>query len=500
MLIRALLILAFALSPLRAEGMISCMMRLLKGEAPFVLTNEHVKLSESFRIYDSDLRALLLYPETAVRTRILIESIYYLRHAPPGFYEDVAYALRSPTYSTKVAWIYKLDPRRWFHGGSRFAFKYRLAKDVIRRHKLPVSRDTIGSLASFLEIYPDANWKPTREERLTHIIALATPYHRKIWVEFKREFLEKITPILIDASEHQPQIFAGKPAPPPEQVRRALKETTDHARIALLELLGTEFKRDTPLWNRVDLEELTPRLDLWLQVKGFGPRLRALLLDFLVEYLDPWNPTGPHVEADTIAEDFERELRREATRLVRIAIQLREAQKVARAATVIVPRNDPTAIPLGEPAALEDEPEPENDAPETIVVRTTPTPTDIIPRRRAPPTVFHPPAFPIEPVPELELPPLSAAAKKALGKREWDVVLNTHNNVGFHDAYRIATAIFGEPRSSGSSHVVYTPPWPGHPVLLTRHRGGKLPMYQAKELKKALNRMYEMYATQLAAE
>ncbi|MHB1100212.1 MAG: toxin HicA [Burkholderiales bacterium] len=45
--------------------------------------------------------------------------------------------------------------------------------------------------------------------------------------------------------------------------------------------------------------------------------------------------------------------------------------------------------------------------------------------------------------------------------------------IRFSDLRKICEAYFGEPRQSGSSHLVFKTPWPGDPRVNIQDAGGK---------------------------
>ena len=63
--------------------------------------------------------------------------------------------------------------------------------------------------------------------------------------------------------------------------------------------------------------------------------------------------------------------------------------------------------------------------------------------------------------------------------------------VRFGDLVRIARHFFGEPRMTGSSHMVFSMPWQGDPrVNIQSHRGMAKP-YQVRQVLKAVDRLRE---------
>lgn len=62
-------------------------------------------------------------------------------------------------------------------------------------------------------------------------------------------------------------------------------------------------------------------------------------------------------------------------------------------------------------------------------------------------------------------------------------------NVRFSDACKAAEAYFGQPRSRGTSHVVYKMPWAGDPRVNLQDDRGKAKSYQVKQLLAAIDRV-----------
>ena len=62
--------------------------------------------------------------------------------------------------------------------------------------------------------------------------------------------------------------------------------------------------------------------------------------------------------------------------------------------------------------------------------------------------------------------------------------------VRFDELHALCEEIFGAPRSSGGSHVVFKTPWPGDPrVNIQRTKGGKAKPYQVRQVLKAIEKM-----------
>ena len=64
-------------------------------------------------------------------------------------------------------------------------------------------------------------------------------------------------------------------------------------------------------------------------------------------------------------------------------------------------------------------------------------------------------------------------------------------NVRFSDLMKVCTAYFGEPRQSGSSHVIFKTPWPGDPRVNIQNTKGKAKPYQVRQVLQALQKLEE---------
>lgn len=60
----------------------------------------------------------------------------------------------------------------------------------------------------------------------------------------------------------------------------------------------------------------------------------------------------------------------------------------------------------------------------------------------------------------------------------------------FSDVKRVCDHFFGSPRVRGS-HLVYRMPWWGDPRINIQNRRGEVPLYQVKQVLKALERLEE---------
>lgn len=61
--------------------------------------------------------------------------------------------------------------------------------------------------------------------------------------------------------------------------------------------------------------------------------------------------------------------------------------------------------------------------------------------------------------------------------------------IRFSDLRKICEAYFGEPRQSGSSHLVFKTPWPGDPRVNIQDAGGKAKPYQVRQVLKAIDKL-----------
>jgi hypothetical protein len=74
-------------------------------------------------------------------------------------------------------------------------------------------------------------------------------------------------------------------------------------------------------------------------------------------------------------------------------------------------------------------------------------------------------------------------------KKILEVMQAEPSNVRFSDLDYVCKYFFGEPRQSGSSHVVFKTPWPGDPRVNIQNDKGKAKTYQVKQVLKAIERI-----------
>lgn len=61
--------------------------------------------------------------------------------------------------------------------------------------------------------------------------------------------------------------------------------------------------------------------------------------------------------------------------------------------------------------------------------------------------------------------------------------------VPFADLLKVCTEYFGQPRNTGSSHVVFKMPWPGDPRINIQNKGGKAKPYQVRQALAAIDKL-----------
>lgn len=63
------------------------------------------------------------------------------------------------------------------------------------------------------------------------------------------------------------------------------------------------------------------------------------------------------------------------------------------------------------------------------------------------------------------------------------------NNVRFTDLIKVCKEFFGEPRQSGSSHIIFKTPWAGDPRINIQNDKGKAKAYQVKQVLLAIDKL-----------
>lgn len=62
-------------------------------------------------------------------------------------------------------------------------------------------------------------------------------------------------------------------------------------------------------------------------------------------------------------------------------------------------------------------------------------------------------------------------------------------DVRFSDLARVCVYFFGEPRQSGTSHLVFKTPWPGNPRVNIQNKRGTAKSYQIKQVLRAIEKL-----------
>ncbi len=62
-------------------------------------------------------------------------------------------------------------------------------------------------------------------------------------------------------------------------------------------------------------------------------------------------------------------------------------------------------------------------------------------------------------------------------------------NVRFSDLLKVCTELFGTPRQTGGSHIVFATPWPGDPRINLQKAGDKAKAYQVKQVLAAIEKL-----------
>ncbi len=68
---------------------------------------------------------------------------------------------------------------------------------------------------------------------------------------------------------------------------------------------------------------------------------------------------------------------------------------------------------------------------------------------------------------------------------------NNPCDVRYADAVYVCDALFGKPRSKGSSHRVYRMPWKGDPRVNIQNDRGMAKPYQVRQVLKAIEQLSE---------
>ena len=68
-----------------------------------------------------------------------------------------------------------------------------------------------------------------------------------------------------------------------------------------------------------------------------------------------------------------------------------------------------------------------------------------------------------------------ASAEKIISKMREEP-----KNIRFADLKKVCEAYFGQPRQSGTSHLIYKTPWPGDPRVNIQNASGLAKAYQVR--------------------
>jgi hypothetical protein len=74
-------------------------------------------------------------------------------------------------------------------------------------------------------------------------------------------------------------------------------------------------------------------------------------------------------------------------------------------------------------------------------------------------------------------------------ERLLDQMRREPSSVRFLDLLKVCESIFGKPRQSGSSHVLFKTPWAGDPRIDIQNDRGKAKPYQARQVLLAVDKL-----------
>ena len=63
------------------------------------------------------------------------------------------------------------------------------------------------------------------------------------------------------------------------------------------------------------------------------------------------------------------------------------------------------------------------------------------------------------------------------------------SNIRFADLRKVCESFFGEPRQSGTSHLVFKMPWQGDPRINIQDANGKAKPYQVRQVLQAIDKL-----------
>ena len=64
-------------------------------------------------------------------------------------------------------------------------------------------------------------------------------------------------------------------------------------------------------------------------------------------------------------------------------------------------------------------------------------------------------------------------------------------HVRFIDLVKVCEEFFGQPRQSGTSHIIFKTPWPGDPRVNIQNDQGKAKAYQVRQVLLAIDKLKE---------
>ncbi|MFE3442278.1 toxin HicA [Nocardia sp. NPDC059180] len=72
-------------------------------------------------------------------------------------------------------------------------------------------------------------------------------------------------------------------------------------------------------------------------------------------------------------------------------------------------------------------------------------------------------------------------------------IAESPKNIRYEELYSVCQEHFGIPRQTGSSHAVFSTPWPGDPrVNIQEGDGGKAKAYQVRQVLAAIDKLRQM--------
>ncbi|MBK1720099.1 toxin HicA [Thiocystis violacea] len=74
-------------------------------------------------------------------------------------------------------------------------------------------------------------------------------------------------------------------------------------------------------------------------------------------------------------------------------------------------------------------------------------------------------------------------------KKILDQMRKEPGNVRFSDLRKLCESYFGEPRQSGTSHLIFKTPWPGDPRVNIQNADGKAKPYQVRQVLRAIDQL-----------